>query len=142
MPLGATEDFLVMLEVLKIHDIYATNQFFNDICKLVKTDKIKFIHDFQRDMIRVDKTKHNRYERLSLTSNQSQKLKGKSMYRYEYRNTSNLRCIYIIEDEHNRIILLKAFNEDKTKTKGKGNYDINIERAIRIYTSLKNNDNM
>ena len=63
------------------------------------------------------------------------KLKGKSLYRYEYRNDSNLRCIYLLEDEYNKITLLKAFNEDKGKTKGKGSYDFNIEQAIEIYVS-------
>ena len=43
--------------------------------------------------------------------------------------------IYIIEDEYNNITLLKAFNEDKGKIKGKGSYNFNIEQAIRIYIS-------
>ena len=34
-------------------------------------------------------------------------------------------------------ILLNAFNEEKGKTKGKNAYKFNIERAIKIYESIK-----
>ena len=35
------------------------------------------------------------------------------------------------------MIILLAFNEDGDKSKGKGNYDLNIEKAIKRYESFK-----
>ena len=60
------------------------------------------------------------------------------MYRYEYRKNSNLRCIYMINNENNmnEIVLLCAFNEDGDKRKGRNSYKDNIERAIRIYLNI------
>lgn len=134
--MSSNDDILVMLEVLKRkHGINYTEQFYKDICKLVKTDIYKFIENFSRDFSRMNYKKHNRYEELSLTAKQKKRLNGKSLYRYEYRNSSNLRCIYIAQDEYNNITLLKAFNEDMGKTKGKGSYNFNIEQAIKIYIS-------
>lgn len=133
--MNANDNILAMLEVLKLHGVSYTEQFYKDICKLVKTNVNKFIQDFSRDFSRMNYKKHNRYEELSLTSKQRKRLGGKSLYRYEYRNSSNLRCIYIIKDEYNNITLLKAFNEDKGKSKGKGSYNFNIEQAIDIYIS-------
>ena len=45
----------------------------------------------------------------------------------------------LTEDVNNKniTILLKAFNEEKGKTKGKNAYEFNIERAIKIYESIK-----
>ena len=40
------------------------------------------------------------------------------------------------KDIKNSAVLLNAFNEDGGKTKGKGSYNFNIERAIKTY--LKN----
>lgn len=134
--MSANDDILYMLNILREkHNINYTDQFYKDICKLVKTNVNKFIESFSRDFSRINYKKHNRYEKLRLTPKQIKKLKGKSLYRYEYRNDSNLRCIYLLEDEYNKITLLKAFNEDKGKTKGKGSYDFNIEQAIEIYVS-------
>ena len=133
--MNSNDNLLAMLEVLKLHGVNYTEQFYKDICKLVKTDVNKFIKDFSRDFSRMSYKKHNRYEELSLNSDQKKRIDGKSLYRYEYRNSSNLRCIYIIEDEYNNITLLKAFNEDKGKIKGKGSYNFNIEQAIKIYIS-------
>ena len=131
------EDFLVMFKVLKLHSVYSTPQFRKDIENLVKTRKKEFIKDFLRDFSRIDLKDYKRYERLRLSPQQSKKIGGKSLFRYEYRSTSNLRCIYIIEDEYNKsAVLLNAFNEDAGKTKGKGSYNFNIERAIKTY--LKN----
>lgn len=68
-----------------------------------------------------------------------EKLDGNSLFRYEYRSNSNLRCIYLIEDENNTKItyLLNAFIEDDSKSNGKNTYNFNIERAIKIYQSIK-----
>lgn len=55
----------------------------------------------------------------------------------EYRKNSNFRCIYLAKDAYNNMIILLAFNEDGDKSKGKGNYDLNIEKAIKRYESFK-----
>lgn len=56
------------------------------------------------------------------------------MWRYEYRNTSNLRCIFILETDNNNSnpILICAFNEDGDKGKGENSYEHNIKRAMEI----------
>ena len=104
--MNSNDNLLAMLEVLKLHGVNYTEQFYKDLCKLVKTDVNKFIKDFSRDFSRMSYKKHNRYEELSLNSDQKKRIDGKSLYRYEYRNSSNLRCIYIIEDEYNNIYTL------------------------------------
>lgn len=128
-----------MFKVLAMqYSVFASPQFYKDICDLVKTDKKKFIRDFLRDFSRINLKDKKRYERLRLNSKQTKDMDGKSLFRYEYRNSSNLRCIYMIEDENNRsVILLNAFNEDSNKHKGKNSYDFNITRAINTYNKLK-----
>ena len=128
-----------MLSLLEIHDVYATPEFVKDISSLVKNNIGKFIEDFARDMIRNNLKDYKRYERLKLTKTQRERLDGNSLFRYEYRNSSNLRCIYFIKDENTnrKTFLLNAFNEDQNKSKGKNSYNFNIERAIKIYQSIK-----
>ena len=131
-----TYDFLLkMFQILEEHNVYATQDFFDDIKKLVKTDVKKFISDFTKDFIRSDLKEYKRYERLGVTDKQNKRLDGNALFRYEYRNNSNLRCIYMVKDENNKnkTFLLCAFNEDGHKNKGKNSYKENIERAIRIY---------
>ena len=102
---------------------------------MVKTDVKKFIKDFAKNFMRSDLKKYKKYERLNTTPPQNKRLDGNALFRYEYRNSSNLRCIYMVIDVNNKneVRLLCAFNEDGDKRRGKNSYDANIERAIRIY---------
>ena len=133
------DSIIRMLQALEIHNIYASKQYYKELCNLVKTDIKKFITDFTRDFIRKNLKEYKRYERLHTNANQNKRLDGNALFRYEYRNSSNLRCIYIIVDVNNTnaTILLTAFNEDKNKRIGKNAYDFNIEKAIKIYEDIK-----
>ena len=134
-------DIIEMLKSLKVNNIYATEEFEKDITMLVLTNVKKFVRNFYRDIRRKNFEEYNRYERLSLNKPQKELLKGKALYRYEYRENSNLKCIYVIENENTmqKTILLCAFNEDGDKTKGKNSYKDNINRAIRIYLNTIGN---
>ena len=131
-------DIVEMLRLLKINNIYSTKEFERDLVKLVSTNVKKFIKNFTRDIIRKDFEQFNRFEKLKLTKKQRENLNGNDLYRYEYRNDSNLRCIYVINNDNNNkeIILLSAFNEDGNKDNGKNSYKDNIDRAIRIYLNI------
>lgn len=131
-------DIVEMLRLLKINNIYSTKEFERDLVKLVSTNVKKFVKNFTRDIIRKDFEQFNRFEKLKLTRKQRELLNGNDLYRYEYRNDSNLRCIYVINNDNNNkeIILLSAFNEDGNKDKGKNSYKDNIDRAIRIYLNI------
>ncbi len=124
-----------MLKSLKVNNIYATKEFEKDITKLVLSNIKRFVRNFYRDIRRKNFEEYNRYERLNLDKSQKELLKEKALYRYEYRENSNLKCIYIIDNENNtdKTLLLCAFNEDGDKIKGKNSYKDNINRAIRIY---------
>ena len=127
-----------MLKLLSINNIYSSTEFEKDLVKLVNSNVKRFIKLFSRDLIRRNFEDFNRFEILNLDRKQRTKINGNNLYRYEYRNTSNLRCIYTIINENNidKIFLLCAFNEDGEKTKGKKSYKDNIERAIRIYLNI------
>lgn len=127
-----------MLKLLEKNNIFSTQEFKKDILKLVNTNTNKFIKIFYKDIRRKNFEDYNRFEVLQLSNKQKRLLNGKNLYRYEYRENSNLKCIYIIETENNmeEIILLSAFNEDGDKKRGKNLYNDNIERAIRIYLSI------
>lgn len=138
----SNENIIVeMLRILKQNNIYSTPDFKKDLIKLVNTDINKFIENFYKDIRRKNFKQYNRHEILSLNKKQKEKLNGNNLYRYEYRKNSNLKCIYVIENENNieEIILLCAFNEDGDKTKGKNSYKNNINRAIRIYLNISEN---
>lgn len=127
-----------MLKLLEKNNIFSTQEFKKDILKLVNTNTNKFIKNFYKDIRRKNFEDYNRFEVLQISNKQKRLLNGKNLYRYEYRENSNLKCIYIIETENNmeEIILLSAFNEDGDKKRGKNSYNDNIERAIRIYLSI------
>ena len=137
--MGAKENFDQLFLLLSMHNVFVTESFKKDIQNLVKTNIKKFIKDFYRDMSRNNLKDYKKYERLKLTPSQSKRLDENSLFRYEYRSNSNLRCIYLIEDENNTKItyLLNAFIEDDSKSNGKNTYNFNIERAIKIYQSIK-----
>lgn len=84
-----------MLKSLKVNNIYATKEFEKDITKLVLSNIKRFVRNFYRDIRRKNFEEYNRYERLNLDKSQKKLLKGKALYRYEYRENSNLKCIYI-----------------------------------------------
>lgn len=128
------EELLRMFQVLEKNKVFCSKTCYKDICKLVNTDINIFIKNFTKDFLRKNFEDYNRFEKLSITDTQKRKLNGNNLYRYEYRNNSNLRCIYIIE-EGNNIILLCAFNEDGSKKDGKKSYDNNIRKAIRLYNN-------
>lgn len=127
-----------LLEVLMKKGIGFTPDFEDDLNKLVTSNVNKFIKDFDFDMEKnIDD--YNRFEKLHLSSKDRQRMDGNILQRYEYRNTSNLRCIFFVYKENNKDmpIFLCAFNEDGDKTKGPNAYKANVERAIRIYEGLK-----
>lgn len=129
------DSLIEMFRLLEKHNVYASRQFMKDIKALVQTDIKKFIKDFTKNFIRTNLKEHKKYERLKTTPSQNKRLNGNALFRYEYRNTSNLRCIYMVVNVNNinETRLLCAFNEDGNKHSGKNTYDFNIERAIRIY---------
>lgn len=137
--MSAKDDLEKMYRLLETHNVYATPEFKRDILKLVKTDINKFISNFYQCFSRVNLADYKKYERLSVTNKQNIKLDGNALFRFEYRNTSNLRCIYIMQNENNikETILLCAFNEDASKEKGKDTYNDNIKKAIKIYQTYK-----
>lgn len=86
-----------LLQELQRHGILSTKEITKDLQKLVKTDIENFVEVFFKDFIRKDFENYNKFEKLHhLTKKQKKKLKGNLLRRYEYRNTSNLRCIFII----------------------------------------------
>lgn len=137
--MAAKDNFENLYRILETHNVYATNEFKQDILKLVKTDINKFVSDFYRYFSRENLKDYHKYERLVLTKRQNTQLDGHSLFRFEYRNTSNLRCIYMLQNENNikETILLCAFKEDNSKKKGKDAYGTNIEKAISIYQKYK-----
>ncbi len=126
------EKLLRMFQVLEKNNIYCSNSCYKDINKIVTTNINTFIEKFSTDFLRKKFEQYNRFEKLKLNDKQKNALNGNSLYRYEYRENSNFRCIYIIEEGEN-IILLSAFNEDGNKKAGKNSYNDNIEKAINIY---------
>ena len=104
-----------LLQQLKKHGIESTKEFRRDIKSLVTSDLENFTKVFFKDFIRKDFENYNRFEKLrNLTHKQKKRLKGNILRRYEYRNTSNLRCIFIIHNDNNKSIpiILCAFNEN------------------------------
>lgn len=130
---------LKLLQALKRHGILSTKEINKDLQKLVNTDIESFAEAFYKDFIRKEFDSYNKFEKLRYISRKQRKrLKGNILYRYEYRNTSNLRCIFIVyKDNNNNVpILLCAFNEDGDKKSGKNSYNKNIDRAIEIFEKV------
>lgn len=111
-----------------------TVDFVKDVQKLIQTDVETFVSQFFKDFSRKDFENYNRFEKLKLTKQQKASIDGNILWRYEYRNTSNFRCIFIVEKTHNSNIpiLLCAFNENGGKKRGDNSYNHNIKRAIDI----------
>lgn len=115
--------------------IFCTDEVIKDFQKLVSTEINTFIETIFRDFSRMKFYDYNRFEILHLNSLQKKKIKGNNLWRYEYRNTSNLRCIFIICNDNNKDIpiLLCAFIEDGSKKNGNKTYNKNIDKAIDIF---------
>lgn len=125
-----------LLQRLQEHGVRSTKEVRKDFIKLVNTDLEGFVEAVFSDFTMKDFEKYNRFEKLrNLTRAQRRRLKGNILRRYEYRNTSNLKCIFIIYKEKNSStpILLCAFNEDGDKKTGKQSYNKNIDIAIDIF---------
>ncbi len=125
-----------LLKELQRNRILSTKEIRKDLQKLVNTDIEGFIEAFYKDFIRKEFEDYNKFEKLRhLTKQQKKRLKGNLLRRYEYRNNSNLRCIFIVCTDNNDDvpILLCAFNEDGDKKSGKNSYNKNIDRAIDIF---------
>ena len=122
------------LQFLQNEGIQVTDDFVKDIKKLILADIETFAMQFYKDFTRKDFEKYNRFEKLKLTKQQKAELGNYILWRYEYRNTSNFRCIFTIERENNidYPIVLCAFNENGHKTNGADSYNHNIKRAIKI----------
>ncbi len=131
-------EILRLLQYLQNEGIRATDDFVKDIQRLIQTDVETFAAQFYKDFARKDFEKYSRFEKLKLTQPQKAMIDGNILWRYEYRNTSNFRCIFILEKAHNgnSPILLCAFNEDGGKKKGNNSYDHNIKRAIQIIKKI------
>ena len=127
-----------LLQTLRRHDVYSSKDLEKDLQKLVTADIKKFAQNFYRDFSRKDFDNYNKYEKLRLNKSQKKKIDGNDLWRYEYRNTSNLRCIFIIYRDNNidKTFILCAFNENGDKKSGKDSYKQNISRAIDIYERI------
>lgn len=132
--MGREDEIQRLLQYLQNEGIRATEDFVKDIQRLVLTDVKKFARQIFNDFSRKNYSKYNRFEQLKLTKRQKAEIDGYALWRYEYRNTSNLRCIFILEKDNNNSdpILICAFNENAHKKKGEDSYPHNIERAIDI----------
>ena len=135
-------EILRLLQYLQNEGIRVTDDFVRDIQKLIQTDMETFASQFFKDFARKDFKNYNRFKKLKLTKQQKLMIDGNILWRYEYRNTSNFRCIFILEKAHNcnSPILLCAFNEDETKKKGNDSYAYNIERAIEIIKRISSEE--
>lgn len=126
-----------MLLELRQYNIETTKQFLDDISGLVLTNVDRFVKTFFKDFARKNFDDYNRFEPLGVDRKDKPKLKGYRMLRYEYRYSSNLKCIFIVKKvNNNEVILLCAFNEDGDKQKGNDSYKTNIKRAIRIFERI------
>lgn len=128
-----------VLQSLQRHGILSSKEIKKDLQKLVNSNLENFIEVFLKDFMRADFDNYNKFEKLkNLSKTQRKRLKGTILRRYEYRNTSNLRCIFIVYKENNNDIpiLLCAFNEDGDKKTGKNSYNKNIDRAIDIFERI------
>lgn len=140
--MGKQDEIYRVLQYLQNEGIRATPDFVKDILKLVQTNVKSFSKQIFRDFTRKDFENYNRFEKLTLTKKQKIAIEGSILWRYEYRNTSNLKCIFIVKKENNSDIpiLLCAFNEDETKKKGNDSYAYNIERAIEIIKRISSEE--
>ena len=136
--MGKTDEILRFLQYLDKEGIRFTNDFVDDVKKLVKTDIPTFAKCFYSAFARKDFTRYNKFEKLKLTPKQKTRLDGSVLWRYEYRGSSNFRCIFFTESEYNTStpILVCAFNEDGDKKQSSNSYAHNIERAINILENL------
>lgn len=127
----------VLLQLEK-HGIRSTKEFTKDLCKLVGSDIKCFVEVFYKDFIRKEFDDYNRFEKLKIDRKQKKRLKGIPLRRYEYRGTSNLRCIFVVcyDNDNDGPILLCAFNEDGDKKNGKNAYSKNIDHAIDIFEKV------
>lgn len=142
--MGNEASIVRLLQRLHEHGIESTKEISKDLQKLVNTDIESFAEAFYKDFIRKDFENYNKFEKLRhLSSKQRKRLNGNFLRRYEYRNTSNLRCIFIVCMENNNDvpILLCAFNEDGDKKTGKKSYNKNIDRAIDIFERVMGGKN-
>lgn len=132
--MGREDEIQRLLQYLQSEGIRATNDFVKDIQRLVLTDVKTFAERIFKDFSRRNYSKYNRFKQLTLNKQQKEQIDDYALWRYEYRNTSNLRCIFILEKDNNNSdpILICAFNENGDKKRGEGSYPHNIERAIEI----------
>lgn len=133
--MGRNDEIIRLLQYLRNQGILSTNEFVDDLKRLVRTNIKSFAKQIFKDFSRKNFQDYNRFEKLKLTNKQKEEMNGYTLWRYEYRKTSNLRCIFILQEEYNNIIpiLICAFNEDGNKNKGGNSYKYNIERAISIF---------
>lgn len=123
-----------MLRNLQADNIEATKKFVDEIIDLIDTDVLKFIKVFSKEIKTVNIDEYNKFEELNVPKKEKIKLGKNKLYRYEYRRSNkNIKCIFVLEREDGKRILLKAFQEDGDKTKGDDNYDTNIQLALKYY---------
>ena len=132
--MGNTDEIIRLMQYLQNNGVRATPEFVNDLKKLIKTNIPKFAKHFFRDFTRCEYGKYNKFEKLKLSEAQKKRINGRILWRYEYRDFSNLRCIFIFGNVNNTNmpVLLCAFNEDGDKKHGANSYNSNIEKAIKL----------
>lgn len=132
------DQILRLLQYMQKEGIIVTKECKKDIQELVQTDIAKFASQIFKDFSRKNYEHYNRFEKLKLTPKQRIDIGNRILWRYEYRNTSNFRCIFVVETEYNTgvTILICAFNEDGNKKSGKNSYNYNIDRAINIIQKI------
>lgn len=132
--MGNSAEILRLIQYLQNEGILVTKDFVKDLQKLIQTDIEKFATQFFKDFSRKDFENYNRFEKLKLTKQQRDSIDGNVLWRYEYRNTSNFRCIFIVQKDNNTNvpILLCAFNENGGKKRSDDSYNHNIKRALEI----------
>ena len=123
-----------MLRNLSADNIVATQNFYKDIVSLIDSNILEFVETFSKEMKIFDLTAYNKFEKLNLSSKQKAKIGNNTLYRYEYRkNKKNIKCIFVLEREDGRKVLLRAFFERNDKSKGKYTYKTNIKLALDEY---------
>ncbi len=133
------DKFYKSFEYMRKFGFDYSKQFLKDISKLVTSNVEAFLESCRKDFSINKLNNYNKFEKLNLSLNQAKRLKGLSLYRYEYRKESNIRIIYTII-VNNTVYAVCAFNEDSSKRKSKDSYNANINRAINIIMGGKDDE--
>ena len=129
-----------LIEEMQKYNFIFSKEFLKDIMKSVTSNIDTFIVRFKYDMIAQKYEDFNRFENIKLNKKQEVRLKNFILYRYEYRKEGNLRVLFVAK-MNDKVYILNAFNENAGKHLSKDSYKSNIERAIRIFEKIKEDEN-